>query len=624
MFRELPIVARNAIKDMIDEWVLSLCIILSVSAIACPLLILFALKQGYVETIRDHFIKDPVFRQITPKATVEYAADFFETIEKDERVDLIIPSITSSASVAQVLLADGERTRNIDVHPTIEGDPLLQLNDSVVPGKGEVVVTDALAKLLEVSVGDTITLAISRRYNKKKQTAEEALRVVGVLSARANNSQGLYLTLGLTRDIENFRFGRHVERPNWPEGELPLTREIYDAIIIGCSSELDDNKLSKVSIRTDFKTNNLLGVNGHQQFWPFAEPSDLIWYEFTATGGPVGQRAIKLLKSEIRGQGCVNYIPWVNSRTVNLGGKQITLLGLSVKETARSVFPIAFPEQKAPFGELQKIVLSAELEQANQDNVELNITTETSALQLSLDVVDNGLDDTGEIIIALLKPDIAVVPAEFLARLRMGDEYEIQFDASTDEIIVGDLGFSGFRLYANSIDDVPELAADIQRLGNVSVHARTDDIVRVKLLEKSLNKIVFLIAVVGLVGGAGALIANLVASVERKKAQMGTYRLIGFNRLSVALFPVFQGLLISVCAAAIAGAFYLLFGGIVESAVGAPNNMAAGPDDHGVVRLSFVQFAIFTLGMALLSLLCASVAARRSLRIDPAEALRQE
>jgi len=616
VLRELPIVASNAIKDMIDEWVLSLCIILSVSAIACPLLILFALKQGYVETIRDHFINDPVFRQITPKATVEYKADFFENIEKDERVQLVIPSITSSASVAQVLLPDGSRTRNIDVHPTIDDDPLLLLNESVVPGKGEVVITDALAKLLKAEIGDNVTLAISRRYNKKKQTANENLTVVGVLSARANPSQGLYLTLGLTRDIENFRFGRHVERANWPEGELPITREIYDSIIIGCSTELDENLVSKVSIRTEFKTNNLLGVNGHQKFWPFANTSDLTWYEFTATGGPVGERAIKLLRSEIRGQGCVNYIPWVNSRVVNWGDKQITLLGLSVKESAQSLFPASFEVQtKSPYSELQKIILPVEYNDEQPQKVDLSINTDTSALQLELDVMDFN---------EKIKSDLAIVPAEFLARLRMGDEFEIQFDERTSEIIVGDLGFSGFRLYANNIDDVPELAADIQRLGNVSVHARTDDIVRVKLLEKSLNKIVFLIAVVGLVGGAGALIANLVASVERKKAQMGTYRLIGFNRTSVALFPVFQGLLISICAATIAGVFYLFFGGIVESAVGASSSTVAGPDDQGVVRLSFLQFAIFTAGMALLSLLCASVAARRSLRIDPAEALRQE
>lgn len=615
MLRELPIVAGNAIKDMIDEWVLTLCIVLSVSAIACPLLILFALKQGYVETIRDHFINDPVFRQITPKATVEYDANFFDNVSQDDRVELVIPSITSSASVAQIMLPDGSRTRNIDVHPTTDGDPLLKLNESVVPGNGEVVITDALAKLLKVEIGGNVTLAISRRYNKQKQTANEELRVVGVLSARANNSQGMYLTLELTRDIENFRFGRHVERANWPEGEMPLTREIYDSIIIGCSAELDENLVSKVSIRTDFKTNSVLGVNGHQQYWPFANPSDLIWYEFTATGGPVGERAIKLLKSEIRGNGCVNYIPWVNSRNAVWGDKQLKLLGLSASDSASSLFPVSFPQKKASFSELMQIALSSTLTEEAQKNVTVSIDTDTSQLQLNLDLIEHS---------ATLTPDVAVVPSEFLARLRMGDEYEIQFDQNTNEVIVGDLGYSGFRLYANNIDDVPELAADIQRLGNVSVHARTDDIVRVKLLEKSLNKIVFLIAVVGLVGGAGALIANLVASVERKKAQMGTYRLIGFNRLSVALFPVFQGLLISLCAATIAGVFYLLFGGIVESAVGASNTAVSGPDDSGVVRLSFLQFAIFTLGMALLSLLCASVASRRSLRIDPAEALRQE
>jgi len=615
MLKELGIISVNAAKDMLDEWVLSLCIVLSVAAIACPLLILFGLKQGYVQTIKDHFINDPVYRQITPKETIEYPPEFFTELEQDTRVQLVIPSITSSASVAQLVLSDGSKTRNIDVHPTTDNDPLLVLNESVVPGSGEVVITDSLAKLHGFEVGSQITLAISRRYNKKKQTANETLRVVGIASARANNSHGMYFGLDLTRDIENFRFGRHVERPNWPAGDLPKTRELYDAMIIGCTAELDQAVMSRAAIRTDFKKSDTLGINGHQQLWSMAKQSDLYWHSFTAIGGPVGERAIKRLKSEIRGHGCVHYIPWVNAMKVTVNNEPLKLLGLSVTEKAQRLFPYSFLQASVPFAELQKIALPSQASDSASDTVEVAISTATSNLTLPVTVVDRHDQ---------ISNGTALVPSQFLARLRSGDELAIELDTQSGEIIVGDLGYSGFRMYANNIDDVPELAASVQQLGGIAVHAKTDDIVRVKLLERSLNKIVLIVAVVGLIGGAGALIASLVASVERKKAEMSTYRLIGFSRFGVALFPVFQGLIISILSVGIAGLFYVFFSGIVEQVIESSTSAVGTTTGNGLVHVSVAQYLIFAAGMAILSFICASVAAVRSLRIDPAEALRQE
>ena len=68
--REIVLIADNAIKDLMDEWVLTLCVMLSLAAIIAPLLILFGLKQGAIETVREQLINDPVFRQITPLSLI--------------------------------------------------------------------------------------------------------------------------------------------------------------------------------------------------------------------------------------------------------------------------------------------------------------------------------------------------------------------------------------------------------------------------------------------------------------------------------------------------------------------------------------------------------------------------
>ena len=613
--QETRIVFGNAVKDMLDEWVLTLCIVLSVAAIACPLLILFGLKQGVVTTIRNQFINDPVYRQITPKETIEYEPEFFTKLSNDDRVSVVIPSVTSSSSVAQVILADGEKTRNIDLHPTSPNDPLIQMNEGIVPGESEVTVTSAFAKLHDIAEGDEIQLAIGRRFNNKRQTALESLKVVSILNARANNKPGLYIPVQLSVDIENFRYGRHVEMPGWPAGDQPLTPELFDAVFVGCEGDIDKDVTSKVNIRTEFKSHKKLSADEMSGYWPFLKDSPLSWNIFETIGEPTRERNVKNLKSELRGNGCKSYLRWTDAIKATIDGKDFQVYGVSGKNAIKELFPVSYPEKSnLPFVELQKVAIGDD-QGVSAGSAALKTTIGVNALEFPVNV---------EIPSNELPEGIAIAPVELLARLRIGAEQEIDYVAPESEVVVGDLGFSGFRLYSNSIDDVPELAADISQLGSVSVHAKTDDIERIKSLDDGLSKIVAVVAIVGLIGGAGALIASLVASVERKKSEMGTYRLIGFSKQAVSTFPVFQGMLIAVCATLIAGIFYYLFSGIVEQVVGVSGSANIDAPSVQIVQIKIYQFILFVIGVVAVSILCASVAARRSLKIDPSEALRQE
>jgi len=614
MSSQVSIIADNAVRDMLDEWVLTLCIVLSIAAIACPLLILFGLKQGVVQSVRDEFIKDPTYREIRPRESIEYAADFFTELDADPRVELVVPNITRSASSLQLQTADGTRSRNTDTHPTVAGDPLLLLNDAVVPRSGEVVVSAPLAEEFELAVGDEITLFVSRRYEGKSQSAPEPARVVGVLDPRADGKNGLYVPLPLAVDVESFRFGRHVDREGWPPGTVPKTREVIDELVVGCEAELSPDVVSRATIRTEFKGHRLLSSEEAAALWPGMAANELVWHAFRASGGPTSERNVKGLRSELRGLGCKHFLRRVDERTAtDADGTALTLKGLSLEERNETLFSAGFERAPdRPFSESLRAIASASggYSAGGTATLEVPVGQATFTLPVRIESVSEAVP-MGELL----------VPLELLARLRTGDDTPVAYDERSGEVIIGELGYSGFRAYARTIDDVPALAGDISRLGDVEIIARTDEIVRARILDQGLTKIVWIIAIVGLVGGAGALIASLVASVERKKAEMGTYRLLGFGSTSVALFPVVQGVLIALAAVLIAGTLYVVFGQIVDEVLGTGG---AGLGEEGIVRVRPLQFAAFAAGLALLAALCASVAARRSIRIEPAEALRAE
>ena len=60
------LVPSLAWADLKHEWVLSLCLFLAVAAVVGPLLLLFGLKNGTMETLRGRLLEDPRNREIRP------------------------------------------------------------------------------------------------------------------------------------------------------------------------------------------------------------------------------------------------------------------------------------------------------------------------------------------------------------------------------------------------------------------------------------------------------------------------------------------------------------------------------------------------------------------------------
>ena len=185
-------------------------------------------------------------------------------------------------------------------------------------------------------------------------------------------------------------------------------------------------------------------------------------------------------------------------------------------------------------------------------------------------------------------------------------------------LLLARTGYSGFRLYARTIDQVAELHRVLREQG-IETIAKVQDIERIRLLDQALTRLFWLVAVVGIVGGIAALVASLYAAVERKKRDISMMRLMGLSRFDVSRFPVYQSTVIAVLAAIIAILGFYSLATVINTVFAA--NLQFG---NGICQLS-VNTLIQTFLVTTMTAICSSLfAAWQTTLIEPAEAIRVE
>ena len=160
---------------------------------------------------------------------------------------------------------------------------------------------------------------------------------------------------------------------------------------------------------------------------------------------------------------------------------------------------------------------------------------------------------------------------------------------------------------------------DRLRAEGIEVIAQIEAIERVQVLDRGLNRIFWLVAIVGISGGIAALIASLYAAVERKQHELSVLRLIGLARRQVFRFPVYQGGTLALLSVGLALVAYFSLAGVINRAFAA--DLDLGERICELPPTYLLVSVVATLGVAVLSSL---LAAWRTTTIDPGEALRYE
>lgn len=177
--------------------------------------------------------------------------------------------------------------------------------------------------------------------------------------------------------------------------------------------------------------------------------------------------------------------------------------------------------------------------------------------------------------------------------------------------------YSGFRLYARSLEDVTQLSRYMQDLG-LKVRTRSDDIEIVRGMDRNLTMIFWVVALIGLIGFSVSLGASLWANVERKQRDLSMMRLVGFHTGDIVWYPVLQSVLTAIGGWALAVGIY--FG--VSKGINRLMASQLRPGEE-VCKLAPEHFALALLLTLAASVVAAALAGFRAARIEPAEGLRE-
>ena len=608
--RAAALVAFLATADLRHEWVLSATLTLAIAAVLAPLLLLLGLKYGTVEYHLKQLIQDPVYREIRPERAGEFPHEQIAAWAGREDVAFIVPNILPGVSTVTVVAASGEDAR-VDVLPTAPGDPLLLDNGVRVPEDGELILSLTAAEKLEVEPGDRLQLIITRQQDGRLERVPVDLTVAGVLPARADPLARLYVVFELLEDIETYRAGEAVPERGWPGGHV-LPAVSYDGVLLCLPEPLPPTVAARVLSGTGFARRVELPLADAEELLglDLANPNEHLL--LSAVGNTVGSANVGSLRDRLRGQNVI-VMPFVSGLVARVRGAPavpVTGISLAAGEAERAGLappPWAPPARDIAFGDLAQAIVPATWDIGVGETVEVTFPLANADTTLPLKVA------------AVHDRERLLVPAELAGMLRTGQDQRITYDAAQGLLKRTKGGYRGFRLYARSIDDVAGLRHHFVNTQNFDVITRAAEIDRVKRMGRALTRLFWLVAVVGLVGGVAAMTASLWAAVERKRKDIGLMRLFGVSARAIAGFPITQAMVISALAAITAcAAFFALsltINTVFASDLPLGKKLCVLPPTH--LGYAFV----FTVLTAIAS---SGLAASRAVRIDPAEAIRDD
>ena len=232
---------RLACKDYWHEFLLSACAVLGLAAVLTPLLVLYGVKFGVVQTLTERLRNDPRNLEISPVISGRYTPEYLAKLAAHPDVAFVLPRTRSIAATMDLSAGNGDARSVLvaSLEPTAEGDPLLQRFGATVPSMPQspdteavgVTLSSSAAEKLHLKQGDTLNGKVERRFQGKVQTARVALRVAAVLPLAAQQKDVAYVPLALMEATEDYRDGRAVPElgaQNGWTGELrPQGERVY-------------------------------------------------------------------------------------------------------------------------------------------------------------------------------------------------------------------------------------------------------------------------------------------------------------------------------------------------------------------------------------------------------------
>ena len=255
------VVARRVAMTGMPQLIAVLNGLVGLAAVLAPLLILFGVKFGVVETLTERLRNDPATLEISPVGSGHFSAADMDRWRDDGRVAFVMPRTRTLAATVELLPERGTPL-HVSMEPTGHEDPLLARHALPVPAllldseddpdhpgrlrtraaASGVVLSAPVAERLGLRAGDQLTGRLERTRNGKVQAVRLPLKVIGVLPLAAQQKNVVYVPLPFLEAAEDYRDGRAVPLfgpEHAADGDQPPAERLYAGFRLYARS-LDD------------------------------------------------------------------------------------------------------------------------------------------------------------------------------------------------------------------------------------------------------------------------------------------------------------------------------------------------------------------------------------------------
>jgi putative ABC transport system permease protein len=204
--RARRIVFDLALRDLLAERVLSLCLAVAVAAVLAPLLVLGGLRLGAISALRHTLLENPHAREIVTAANRSFDAALLTRLAARPDVQFLVPRTrTLAASLLLELPGAPAAGVRVELIPSAPGDPLIPMAPTL---SNEIVLSASAAAELRVKAGAHLIGRLGRLMDGRIQDIPLPLTVEAVAQPAAFSREGAYVTLGLALLVEDFQEGR--------------------------------------------------------------------------------------------------------------------------------------------------------------------------------------------------------------------------------------------------------------------------------------------------------------------------------------------------------------------------------------------------------------------------------
>lgn len=510
---------RLVIAQIVHERLSSACLCVALAAAVIPLLLVLGLKDGTVATLRERLASDPANLEIKMQFSGALEPNDIETVRRLPETGFCVPCTRLLAASAMLSHAGGEQ-RETALVPTAPGDPYLARYGVRVPGEGEIVLPARLADALGVRAGDSVELTVSRRAGGRWERAVQMNAVAGVLPVECDGARS-YVPLSLAVAVEEFLEGSRASFGDDGHGGLRLEPVFYGVIA------------EPASLAGHFRP----GL--WEQDCPFRE--EMPFEGADENGGPQEGR-LYYNTGQFAG---LEKLRRLYARAAQAGGKlwlwnPPATVRFRRGDTYEERDVEALPEPLSfDAGETDIVLYASDHDLREQIVVELGegerVASVRAFVRHAPGVPSGRLRTT----------------ARSLGMLHQARYRHVVWNEEKQYLQQAGRAYARLRVYARDLDSVEPLVDKLNER-SLAASGSTADIARVRQLDSQLKVLFALMAAIGVAGAASSLALSLFHNARKRKKDYAVLAALGLPQRALALFPVWEALILTAVALTLA------------------------------------------------------------------------